>query len=58
MRQAERALFDLRRGLQILMRHDGAAVLLRAAEGADDAAVDELQTLGGAPVRQIGRAHV
>jgi GTP cyclohydrolase II len=57
MRQAERALFDLRRGLPILMRHDGAAVLLRAVEGADDAAVVELQALGGSPARLVLSHH-
>jgi len=57
MRQAERALFDLRRGLPILMRHDGAAVLLRAVEGLDDAAADELQSLAGAPARLVLSHH-
>lgn len=57
MRQAERALFDLRRGLPILMRHDGAAVLLRAVEGLDDAAAGELQSLAGSPARLVLSHH-
>lgn len=57
MRQAERALFDLRRGLPILLRHHGRAVLLRAVEGLDDPAAGELQSLAGSPARLVLSRH-
>ena len=35
MRQAERALFDLRRGLPILLRQPAGDTLVQAVEGLD-----------------------
>ena len=43
MRQAERALFDLRRGLPILLRQPAGDTLVQAVEGLDDDALAALQ---------------
>ena len=53
MRQAERALFDLRRGLPILLRQPAGDTLVQAVEGLDDDALAALQSLAGAPARLV-----
>ncbi len=56
MRQAERAIFDLRRGLPVLLRNRGANTLIHAVEGLDDAALAEACKLAGsAPVLMLTR---
>ena len=57
MRQAERAIFDLRRGLPILLRHPGREILVQAVEGLDDKALAALQSLSGAPARLVLSEH-
>jgi GTP cyclohydrolase II len=57
MRQAERAIFDLRRGLPILVRDKSAATLIQAVEGIDDKALAELQALGGTAARLVLSSH-
>ncbi len=47
MRQAERAIFDLRRGLPVLLRNPGASTLIHAIEGLDDAALADAGRLAG-----------
>lgn len=57
MRQAERAIFDLRRGLPILVRDNGSTTLIQAVEGLDDKALAELQALGGSLPRLVLSSH-
>ena len=57
MRQAERALFDLRRGLPILLRQPAGDTLVQAVEGLDDDALAALQSLAGAPARLVLSQH-
>ena len=57
MRQAERALFDLRRGLSILVRDHARAFVVCAVEGLDDAAAGEMQMLAGSPARLVLSDH-
>ena len=57
MRQAERALFDLRRGLPILLRQPAGDTLVQAVEGLDDDALAALQSLAGAPARLMLSQH-
>ncbi|WP_418648565.1 GTP cyclohydrolase II [Thauera butanivorans] len=57
MRQAERAIFDLRRGLPILVRDNGSTTLIQAVEGLDDKALAELQALGGSQPRLVLSSH-
>ena len=57
MRQAERALFDLRRGLPILLRQPAGDSLVQAVEGLDDDALAALQSLSGSPARLILSQH-
>ena len=57
MRQAERALFDLRRGLPILLRHPAGDTLAQAVEGLDDHALAALQSLTGSPARLVLSQH-
>ncbi|WP_110675503.1 MULTISPECIES: GTP cyclohydrolase II RibA [Salinicola] len=47
MRQVERAIFDLRRGLPVLVRADGSDVMVHPLEGCDDEALAALQALSG-----------
>ncbi|WP_110686977.1 GTP cyclohydrolase II RibA [Salinicola aestuarinus] len=49
MRQVERAIFDLRRGLPILIRGDAGDLLVHPLEGCDDDALAALATLSGNP---------
>lgn len=53
MRQAERAIFDLRRGLPVLMRDPDGDRLIQAVESLDDEALRETGVLAGSPV-QLG----
>ena len=57
MRQAERAIFDLRRGLPILVRDNGSTTLIQAVEGLDDKALAELRTLSGSAPRLVLSSH-
>ncbi|MDD3676321.1 GTP cyclohydrolase II [Thauera propionica] len=57
MRQAERAIFDLRRGLPILVRDNGSTTLVQAVEGLDDKALAELRTLSGSAPRLVLSSH-
>ncbi|HRO35538.1 GTP cyclohydrolase II [Thauera sp.] len=57
MRQAERALFDLRRGLSILMRDLDRAFVVCAVEGLDDAVPGEMQALAGSPANLVLSGH-
>ncbi len=57
MRQAERALFDLRRGLSILMRDHERAFVVCAVEGLVDAAPGEMQALAGSPAHLVLSGH-
>lgn len=57
MRQAERALFDLRRGLSILLRQPAGDILVQAVEGLDDDALAALQALAGSPARLVLSEH-
>lgn len=57
MRQAERALFDLRRGLPILLRDPAGDTLVQAVEGLDDDALTALQSLSGSPARLVLSQH-
>lgn len=57
MRQAERALFDLRRGLPILLRQPGRDAVVSAVEGLDDAALAAMQALAGAPAQLVLSQH-
>ncbi|ENO86817.1 GTP cyclohydrolase II [Thauera linaloolentis] len=57
MRQAERAIFDLRRGLPILVRDNGSTTLLQAVEGLDDEALAALQALSGTPPGLVLSSH-
>jgi len=57
MRQAERALFDLRRGLSILMRDHERAFVVCAVEGLVDAAPGAMQALAGSPARLVLSKH-
>jgi len=47
MRQVERAIFDLRRGLPVLVRAAAGDVLVHPLEGCDDEALAALRTLSG-----------
>ncbi|WP_353981643.1 GTP cyclohydrolase II RibA [Salinicola endophyticus] len=47
MRQVERAIFDLRRGLPVLVRAEGSDVMVHPLEGCDDEALAALQALSG-----------
>ncbi|MFN3986386.1 MAG: GTP cyclohydrolase II [Rhodocyclaceae bacterium] len=47
MRQAERAVFDLRRGLTVLLRGEAADTLIHPAESLSDTILAELRTLSG-----------
>lgn len=47
MRQAERAIFDLRRGLPVLLRDKGAETLVQPVEGLTDANLADLKRLTG-----------
>lgn len=47
MRQAERAIFDLRRGLPVLLRDKDAETLVHPVEGLTDANLADLQALAG-----------
>ncbi|WFF40027.1 GTP cyclohydrolase II RibA [Salinicola endophyticus] len=47
MRQVERAIFDLRRGLPVLVRANGSDVMVHPLEGCDDEALAALQALSG-----------
>ncbi|WP_110668119.1 GTP cyclohydrolase II RibA [Salinicola halophilus] len=49
MRQVERAIFDLRRGLPILIRDAASDLLVHPLEGCDDDALAALEALGGTP---------
>ncbi len=57
MRQAERALFDLRRGLPVLLRDAGQDTLIQAVEGLDDKALADLLALSGAQPRLVLSRH-
>jgi GTP cyclohydrolase II len=57
MRQAERAIFDLRRGLSILMRDLDRAFVVCAVEGLDDAVPGEMQALAGSPANLVLSGH-
>jgi len=57
MRQAERAIFDLRRGLPILVRDSGSATLVQAVEGLDDKALAALQAMSGSNPRLVLSSH-
>lgn len=57
MRQAERALFDLRRGLSILMRDHERAFVVCAVEGLVDAAPGAMQALAGSPASLVLSDH-
>lgn len=50
MRQAERAIFDLRRGLPVLLRDKDAETLVHPVEGLTDANLADLQALAGGPM--------
>ena len=50
MRQAERAIFDLRRGLPVLLRDKDAETLVHPVEGLNDANLADLQALAGGPL--------
>ena len=47
MRQAERAIFDLRRGLSVLLRTADGDTLIHPVESLDDAALADLSALAG-----------
>ena len=47
MRQAERAIFDLRRGLPVLLRNADGDTLILPVESLDDAALADLCALAG-----------
>ena len=57
MRQAERALFDLRRGLPVLLRQPAGDIVIQAVEGLDDDALAALQSLSGSPARLVLSQH-
>ncbi|HAY10164.1 GTP cyclohydrolase II [Thauera sp.] len=57
MRQAERAIFDLRRGLPIVLRHQGAQTLVLAVEGLCDATLSAASTLTGASPALVLSRH-
>ena len=57
MRQAERATFDLRRGLPILVRDSSGATLVQAVEGLDGTALSALQALGGGVIHLVLSSH-
>ena len=57
MRQAERAIFDLRRGLPVLVRNNGSDTLVQAVEGLDDIALAALQSLSGSPACLVLSSH-
>lgn len=50
MRQAERAIFDLRRGLPVLLRDKDAETLVHPVEGLTDANLADLCVLAGGPM--------
>lgn len=57
MRQAERAIFDLRRGLPVLVRNNGSDTLVQAVEGLNDSALAALQALSGSPACLVLSSH-
>ena len=57
MRQAERAIFDLRRGLPILLRDTDRSVLVQAVEGLSDDALAALQALAGSTAQLVLSRH-
>ena len=57
MRQAERAIFDLRRGLPVLVRNNGSDTLVQAVEGLNDPALAALQALSGSPACLVLSSH-
>lgn len=57
MRQAERAIFDLRRGLPILLRDAGRNVLIQAVEGLNDDTLAAAQVLAGSAARLVLSRH-
>lgn len=57
MRQAERAIFDLRRGLPILLRDSGTATLVQAVEGLNDRTLEHAQSLSGATAQLALSKH-
>ncbi len=57
MRQAERAIFDLRRGLPVLLRDTAGDTLVQAVEGLHDEALAALQALGGSDAQLILSRH-
>jgi GTP cyclohydrolase II len=57
MRQAERLVFDLRRGLPVIVRGEGGESLLVPIEGLDDAALAEAASLSGSAPTQVLSRH-
>ena len=57
MRQAERAIFDLRRGLPVLLRDGDRATLMHPVEGLTEAAFAEFTRLAGNPPVLVLTAH-
>ncbi len=57
MRQAERAIFDLRRGLPVLVRNNDGVTLVQAVEGLDDKALAALQALSGSTASLVLSCH-
>jgi GTP cyclohydrolase II len=57
MRQAERAIFDLRRGLPIVLRDSDTVTLVQAVEGLSDQALVEAQSLTGSQAQLALSKH-
>lgn len=57
MRQAERAIFDLRRGLPVLLRDHGQDTLIQAVEGLADDSLAAAQALTGTAGRLVLSRH-
>jgi GTP cyclohydrolase II len=57
MRQAERLIFDLRRGLPVVLRGDDSVSLVAPVEGLDDAALAGAARLSGALPTQVLSCH-
>ncbi len=57
MRQAERAIFDLRRGLPIVLRDHGRQTLVLAVEGLTGRGLDDALQLSGAAAQLVLSRH-
>lgn len=57
MRQAERGIFDLRRGLPILLKDSSGDILVQAVEGLNDESLAALQSLAGSKAQLVLSRH-